>query len=104
MAARRQRPLRTAGETKLARLRLERDVRREELAAAVGVSTSTLGRLERGEIEDPSLRVLANCALALGVALEDVIEDEWRRWWDPYGGLPAPRSARGFWPPAEADE
>jgi DNA-binding XRE family transcriptional regulator len=58
-----------------------------ELARRTGISRATIQRLERGEIEQPSVRMLANCAmvlgaqLATGVRLEDLIEDEWREWY-----------------------
>jgi transcriptional regulator with XRE-family HTH domain len=41
------------------------------------VSRSTLQRLEAGRTPDPSLRVLVNLALVLGVPLQDIVEDEW---------------------------
>lgn len=70
---------------------------REELARAVGTSTTTLGRLERGELAGVSYRLLNNCALALGVQLADIVEDSWHEWWDPYGGTPAPPDPDAFW-------
>lgn len=60
----------------------------EELAAAIGVSAPTLRGLERGEVENPKLRTLVNCAIALGVDLEDVLEDNWLEW------LPTTRARR----------
>lgn len=66
----------------------------EELAKAVGVSAQTIRRLERGEVENPKLRTLVNCAIALGVELSDVIEDDWLGW------LPTSRARR----PPEPDE
>jgi transcriptional regulator with XRE-family HTH domain len=44
------------------------------------VSAPTLRKLERGEVENPKLRTLVNCAIALGVELADVLEDEWLEW------------------------
>lgn len=52
-----------------------------QLAALTGISRATLQRLERDEIEHPSVRALANCAHVLGVALEDLIESSWRAWY-----------------------
>jgi hypothetical protein len=52
------------------------------LAKAVGLSTSTIKRLERRAVESPPLWWYVNCAIALGVELEDVLdapEREWRR-------------------------
>lgn len=37
-------------------------------------------RLEKGRALNPGLRDLTNCAIVLGVALEDLIEDDWRDW------------------------
>lgn len=50
------------------------------MAAAIGVSIRTYRRLEQGKIDDPGVRVLHNCALALGVPLYDIIPGEWHRW------------------------
>ena len=50
------------------------------MADATGISTATYWRLEHGQIEDPPIRLLNNCALALGLQLEELIEDEWREW------------------------
>jgi transcriptional regulator with XRE-family HTH domain len=50
------------------------------LADAVGISIPTLSRYERLEVKDPSLKVLVNCAIALGVELHDVCEPEWFEW------------------------
>jgi transcriptional regulator with XRE-family HTH domain len=66
-------------ETRIGRLRVERGVSQERLAHVTGLSVSTLRRLERGS-ENPPLRYLVNIAIALGVPLEEVIEDEWREW------------------------
>lgn len=70
----------TKAETKLARLRMARGVTQEELAEAVGISIATYRRIERGQTANPPLRYLTNAALALGVELDDVIEDEHRGW------------------------
>ena len=45
-----------------------------------GLSTSTISRLERNEVDDPSLRALVNCALVLNVSLADICEPEWLQW------------------------
>ncbi len=82
--------------TLLARARLSRGVTQDELAAAVGVSAQTIRRLERGEVENPKLRTLVNCALALGVDLSDVLEDDWLAWL-PTGGAVAPPARDEFW-------
>jgi transcriptional regulator with XRE-family HTH domain len=51
-----------------------------ELADAIGISEPTLRRLERGEMTNPPIGYLVNAAMALGVSLDDLIEDEWRQW------------------------
>lgn len=64
----------------LARIRVSRQVSQAELAEATGLSLRTIRRLERLELDNPPLRYLVNCATALGVELDQVIEDEWREW------------------------
>ena len=70
----------TKVETKLARWRMRRGLTQDELAAAIGISLPTYRRLERATTDNPPLRYLQNAALALGVELDDVIEDSWRQW------------------------
>jgi transcriptional regulator with XRE-family HTH domain len=70
----------TIPETRLAHARMSRGVTQEELARVVGISVPTYRRLERGEVRNPKLGQLANCAIALGVELDALIEDEWREW------------------------
>jgi transcriptional regulator with XRE-family HTH domain len=76
----RARPHRTTGSTRLAALRLQTGRTQRTMAAFTGIPLRTYQRLERGEISNPPLRYLTNCALALQVELEDVIEPEWREW------------------------
>jgi len=83
--------------TRLARARLSRGVTQEELAEAIGVSPPTLRRLERAEVENPKLRTLVNCALALGVDLMDVLEDEWMEWLPLSKDAIAPPVPDEFW-------
>jgi transcriptional regulator with XRE-family HTH domain len=68
------------GESFLAWWRKRRGVNQQEMADAVGVSLSTYRRLERGQIDDPGVRILHNCAIALGVTLYDIIPAEWSHW------------------------
>lgn len=88
----------TLPETKLARVRMSRGVTQEELAGAVGISIPTYRRLERGEAKNPKLRHLTNCAIALGVEMDDLIEDEWREWL-PFdqGAAATPPEPDEFW-------
>lgn len=69
-----------------------------ELAAATGISIATLRRLERGAMANPPLRYLANCAIVLGVEVEELIDDEWRRWL-PIGRERPPRKPETLWQP-----
>jgi transcriptional regulator with XRE-family HTH domain len=66
--------------TKLAAARLRRGLTQREVAERSGISYATYQRLERGEIDNPPLRYLTNCALLLGVRVGDLIEDEWLQW------------------------
>lgn len=64
----------------LARVRMARGLTQEELADAIGISLPTYRRLERKDMDNPGVRYLANAAIALGVELDLLIEDEWREW------------------------
>jgi transcriptional regulator with XRE-family HTH domain len=72
---------RSAAKTRLARLRIERNLSQRELAQRAGLSPATYQRLERGEMRSPPLGYLVNCALVLRVELDQVIEEVWRTWW-----------------------
>lgn len=61
-------------------MRMRRGVTQEELARAVGISVPTYRRIERAETNNPKLRHLMNCAIALGVELDEILEDEWFEW------------------------
>lgn len=83
--------------SRLARIRVERRISQGWLASATGLSERTLQRLEAGVVENPPLRYLVNCAIALGVELEELIEDEWKEWmvFDVRGAARPP--APGWW-------
>jgi transcriptional regulator with XRE-family HTH domain len=51
-----------------------------ELAKRTGISLRTLQRMERLEVDNPPIRYLVNCAIALGCELEELIEPAWRKW------------------------
>jgi transcriptional regulator with XRE-family HTH domain len=68
-------------ETRLARVRLASGLTQRDLFEATGMSRSVYWRLERGRIDNPPLRHLTNCAIVLGVPVEELIEDEWRTTW-----------------------
>jgi transcriptional regulator with XRE-family HTH domain len=82
--------------TRLARVRISRGVTQEELAEAIGVSPPTVRRLERGEVENPKLRHLVNCAIALGVDLDEILEPAWLKWL-PASGARKPPKPDKFW-------
>lgn len=75
----------TRPRTKLARLRMEGGATQREMWEAVGVSRATYLRLEHGKTINPPLRLLVNCAIALGCQLDELIEDPWREWYTPKG-------------------
>lgn len=87
----------TIPETKLAHARMSRGVTQEELARAVGISVPTYRRLERGDVRNPKLGHLMNCAIALGVELDALIEDEWREWLPFDARAAAPPAPEAFW-------
>ena len=66
--------------TRLRQAREARGVSQEQLAEVTGLSLSTLQRLERGRMNNPPFRYLVNCAAALEVKVEDLIEEEWLQW------------------------
>lgn len=74
-----------------------RGVSQPELAKATGVSVATIRRLESGRMDNPPLRYLVNCALALGVELDTLIEKPWREWKVFDTRSPEPPSREGFW-------
>lgn len=87
---------------------MSRGVTQEELAEALGISVPTYRRIERGETDNPPLRYLVNCALALGVELDAVVEEEWRTWKVFDQERPQPPDPDEFWrrpyrPPDDED-
>jgi transcriptional regulator with XRE-family HTH domain len=68
---------------KKTRLRLARDaagVSQQELAELAGIPIATYRRLERGEVRNPSIRLLVNCAIVLFTPVEELLDDEWLEW------------------------
>ena len=78
----------TRPRTRLAAIRVARGVTQRQMWEAVGVSRATYVRLEHGGIDNPQLRVLQNCAIALGCGLDDLIEPSWREWYTRAGYTP----------------
>src|SRR5690242_2491193 len=66
-------------DSKLAHWRLRRGVTQSDLARAIGIDAKVYRSIEQ-RARVPRLDVLMNCAIALRVALEDIVEDEWRGW------------------------
>ncbi len=89
----------TKAETRLARVRMARGVTQEELADAIGISVPTYRRLERGqgEKQNPGIRYLVNAALALGVELSLLLEEDWKEWTVFSENRPGPPKPEGFW-------
>jgi transcriptional regulator with XRE-family HTH domain len=87
----------TIPETRLARVRMSRGVTQEELAEAVGISVPTYRLLERGLMKNPKLSYLVNCAIALGVKLDEVMEAEWLEWQPLNKQAARPPAPEKFW-------
>jgi transcriptional regulator with XRE-family HTH domain len=69
-----------APKTQLNFIRREQGVSQAHLAAITGISVRNLSRLENGEMTNPPLRYVVNCALALGVPWQQLVEPEWEEW------------------------
>jgi transcriptional regulator with XRE-family HTH domain len=81
--------------TRLNRERRLRSVSQSSLSKATGISERTLQRLENGEIENPPLRYLVNCAKALGIDdWRELVDPEWERWLPLPGGPKRARRAK----------
>jgi transcriptional regulator with XRE-family HTH domain len=70
--------------TRLGELRRKRVpvIKQEAMAEQTGIPLRTYQRLEAGKITNPPIRYLVNCAIVLGVELEEICEPEWLRWTD----------------------
>ncbi len=68
----------TVVRTKLANWRVWRNVSQREMSEATGIPIASYRRLERGQLDNPPLRWLVNCQLALDLPqIDDLIDDEW---------------------------
>jgi len=93
----------TKVETKLADRRLRAGLTQAEMAELTGISLAHYRRLERGQMRNPPLRFLVNCALVLQAELLDIVEDEWLTWMPfdqrhpepPTSATPSRRLCRG---------
>ena len=92
--------LRPPPRTRLNGERRLRSVSQSALSQATGISERTLQRLENGEIDNPPLRYLVNCATALGIGdWRELVEPEWERWLPLKGGPKKARRAESRLPP-----
>jgi len=64
----------SAGPTKLERARAVKGLTQEQLAAKAGVTVGTVSRIENRQHE-PRVRTLQQLAVALGVDLDDLLEE-----------------------------
>jgi len=75
--------------TQLAKRRIEKGVYQRELARETGIPIASYRRLERGQVKNPPLWWYVNCAIALNVELEDVLDEESLAW-RATDGAPSP--------------
>jgi transcriptional regulator with XRE-family HTH domain len=61
-----------------------------------GISEAQYWRLENLRLKHPSVRLYANCAIALGVELTDLLDDELKRWY-PFDYSTAPEPPDPEW-------
>lgn len=80
-------------------MRLEKGVDRQKLAQAAGISYTSLYRLEAGMAPNAPLWWYTNCAIALGVKLDEIFGPEEQQW-RPSSKAPAPPAPD--WAVAEA--
>ena len=66
--------------TQLAHERDFRGLTQAWMSEKTGIPLRTYRRLENGEIGNPPIGYLVNCALVLDVPLEKVCESAWLRW------------------------
>lgn len=60
---------------KLRETRKRRFISREELADEVGIHRDHIGRLERGEVDNPRIKTIRDIAAALDVDPSELVED-----------------------------
>lgn len=61
-------------------MRVSKGIARHELAHAVGISYASLSRLEAGMVINAPLWWYGNCAIALGVELDEILDEQDRMW------------------------
>ena len=70
----------SAAQTWLAWHRTEQGLTQADMAELTGIPLATYRKLERGEIENPGIRLLSNCAVVLNTSVFDLVEIKWQRW------------------------
>lgn len=70
-------------------MRLAKGIDREELAEAVGISRTSLYRLESGMAPNAPLWWYTNCATALGVKFDEILDPQ-DQGWRPTLNAPVP--------------
>lgn len=86
------RPKQTDIRTNLAKMRLKRGLSQRDMATRTGLSLATYRRLERGLIDNPPIRYLANCAVVLDCSMGEIFEPKYRQWLPL---TPAPQTGSG---------
>jgi transcriptional regulator with XRE-family HTH domain len=76
--------------TRLEELRRFAGIKQEQMSLMTGIPLCTYQRLENGKLTNPPIRYLTNCAVALGVPLEEVCELDWINWTRLENGPAAP--------------
>jgi transcriptional regulator with XRE-family HTH domain len=74
----------------LAEARVRKGMSQRHLAEMTGLSLSTLARLEKYRVRLPPLQWYVNCAIALGVELDEVVDSWHFRWQMLAPGAQAP--------------
>ena len=87
----------TIPRTELARWRLRRGLTQVQLAQAIGITRATYIKLEQGRMPNPPLRYLSNCAIVLGVPVQELIEPEWQTWMRFDARSPHPPDPSALW-------
>lgn len=62
----------------------------ETMSRKTGIGLRAYRRLENGELKNPPIRYLVNCARVLRVELEDVCNPEWLAWTEFEAGVKEP--------------
>lgn len=66
--------------TKLAEWRLKRGVSQPDMVRDTGIPISTYQRIETGTYDRLPYQQLYNCALVLGVDVDELIDERFKRW------------------------